>query len=194
MTMEKGTKQIICDLQTIMQAFDCSQAYINRLREEDNIVMAARGKYDLVASTAKYVNRLRNKTEKIDSDGNVIDFHTEKARLTKMQADKAEMEVQELAGELVRVSDVLLEWQNILADVKGKLLSIPSKLATLVTDIDNPGEAQELIETYIREALQELAEYGNQSKRQRDIDPGDERVEAAPETQRKRVGRPRKKT
>ena len=194
MTMEKGTKQIICDLQTIMQAFDCSQAYINRLREEDNIVMAARGKYDLVASTAKYVNRLRNKTEKIDSDGNVIDFHTEKARLTKMQADKAEMEVQELAGELVRVSDVLLEWQNILADVKGKLLSIPSKLATLVTDIDNPGEAQELIETYIREALQELAEYGNQSKRQRDIDSGDERVEAAPETQRKRVGRPRKKT
>jgi len=194
MTMDKGKKPIICDLQTIMQAFDCGQAYINRLREEDNIVMAARGKYDLVASTAKYVNRLRNKTEKIDSDGNVIDFHTEKARLTKMQADKAEMEVQELAGELVRVSDVLLEWQNILADVKGKLLSIPSKLATLVTDIDNPGEAQELIETYIREALQELAEYGNQSKRQRDIDPGDERVEAAPETQRKRVGRPRKKT
>ena len=192
--MDKGTKQIICDLKTIMQAFDCSQAYINRLREEDSIVMSARGKYDLVESTAKYVNRLRNKTEKIDGDGNVIDFHTEKARLTKMQADKAEMEVQELAGELVRVSDVLLEWQNILADVKGKLLSIPSKLATLVTDIDNPGEAQELIENYIREALQELADYGNQSKRQRDIDPGDERIEAAPETQRKRVGRPRKKT
>jgi len=192
--MDKGDKAIICDLSTMMQAFDCSQAYIGKLKDDDCIKMQGRGKYNLVESTALYVNRLRNKTEKIDGDGNVIDFHTEKARLTKMQADKAEMEVQELAGELVRVSDVLLEWQNILADVKGKLLSIPSKLATLVADIDNPGEAQELIDTYVREALQELAEYGNQSKRQRDIDPGDERVEAAPETQRKRVGRPRKKT
>ena len=192
--MDKGDKAIICDLSTIMQAFDCSQAYIGKLKDDDCIKMEGRGKYNLVESTALYVNRLRNKTEKIDGDGNVIDFHTEKARLTKMQADKAEMEVAELAGELVRVSDVLLEWQNILADVKGKLLSIPSKLATLVADIDNPGEAQELIDTYVREALQELSEYGSQNERQTNTAEGDERPQAAAKANGKRVGRQRKKT
>jgi len=192
--MDDKNEPLICNLKTISAAFDCNQAYIARLRDEHVVEMQGRGKYDLVASTANYINRLRNKTEKIDGDGNVIDFHTEKARLTKMQADKAEMEVRELSGELVRVTDVVLEWQHILADVKGKLLSIPSKLATLVADIDNPGEAQEIIEQYVREALQELADYGNQPKSKTDVDAGDERTQAAPKTDRKRVGRPRKKT
>lgn len=191
--MDKGSKDVYCDVKSLMRAFDCTQPYVGRLKEEGIVVQPKRGQYDLVESTRNYVNRLRNKTEKIDSDGNVIDFHTEKARLTKMQADKAEMEVHELSGELVKVTDVLHEWQNILADVKGKLLSIPSKLATIVIDVDDPAQAQELIDSYVREALQELANYEGKSKRQTDTGEGDESPPAAPKANSKRVGRPRKK-
>ena len=90
-----------------------------------------------------------------------------------MQADKAEMEVMELAGDLVRVDDVLEDWESILMDCKGKLLSIPSKLATLVADIDDPAEAQELIEDQLREALGELAEYAAIRERQGNTAQGD---------------------
>ena len=56
-------------------------------------------------------------------------------------------------------TEVVDEWQSQLMDMKGKLLAIPSKLATLVTDMDNTAEIQELIDTYVREALEELQEY-----------------------------------
>ena len=191
--MDKESKDVYCDVNAVMRAFDCSQPYVGRLKEEGIIIQPKRGKYDLVESTRNYVNRLRNKTEKIDSDGNVIDYHTEKARLTKMQADKAEMEVKELSGELVNVTSVVLEWQNILSDVKGKMLSIPSKLATIIVDIDNPAKAQELIEDYVREALQELANYEGKSKRKEDTVGGDVSPPATAKANGKRVGRPRKK-
>ena len=91
------------------------------------------------------------------------------------------MEVLEMSGELVRVDDVLHDWESILMDCKGKLLSIPSKLATLVTDIENPAEAQDLIEDHIREALEELANYAAIRERQGNTTEGDGRTAASSE-------------
>jgi len=191
--MNKTTNDVYVDVATISRAFDCTQTYLTKMKGDGLIVQPKRGEYDLVESTRLYITHLRDKSGKTITDGKVIDFHEEKARLTKMQADKAEMEVEELAGQLVRVDDVLDQWQNILADVKGKLLAIPSKLATLVADISNPAEAQELIDDYVREALQELSDYDRSRKSTANSDSGNESPNPAPKAKNKRVGRPRKK-
>ena len=191
--MTKPTNDVYVDVATIARAFDCTQTYLTKMKGDGLIVQPKRGQYDLVESTRLYIEHLRDRSGKTVTDGKVIDFHEEKARLTKMQADKAEMEVEELAGQLVRVDEVLYQWQNILADVKGKLLAVPSKLATLVADISNPAEAQELIDDYIREALQELSDYDRSKKSTADSDQGDESPDTAPKAKNKRVGRPRKK-
>ena len=144
----------------MQQLLNCSHVLISRFKKEGLLVQARPGIYDVPASIQVYHQHLKGKTPSGD-----IDFHEEKARLTKMQADKAEMDVGVMSGELVEVSEVVEEWQSQLMDMKGKLLAIPSKLATLVADMDNTAEIQDLIDNYMREALEELQDYDNESKR-----------------------------
>ena len=169
--------KLIGSSEAMQEILDCSVMMLSHYRKDGLIIQPERGKYDIAASIKTYIKSLKNK-----SGGDDIDFHTEKARLTKMQADKAEMEVLELSGDLVRVEDVIKEFQLQLMDMKGKLLSIPSKLATLVADIDNPAEAEDVINTYIRETLQELSEYAGNRRHQAQSSESDGSSETATET------------
>ena len=72
-----------------------------------------------------------------------------------MNSYRSEEHTSELQSRLHIVCRLLLEKKNI-----------PSKLATLVTDIENPAEAQELINDHIREALEELTNYAATRERQ----------------------------
>lgn len=184
--------QIIVNLDVMLEIMECTKAYTTTLKKEGLLVQPKLGTYDLIPSLRNYIKKLKNKST-FETDSGTLDFHVEKARLTKMQADKAEMEVMELSGALVRVEDVVDEWQSQLMDMKGKLLSIPSKLATIVTDIDNPAEVQDLIDDYIREALQELAAYAGDGKHTREPIESKDGAKATTKANDKPVGRPRKK-
>jgi phage terminase Nu1 subunit (DNA packaging protein) len=164
--------QLIVNADVMLEIMDCTPTMLTQYKKDGVMVQPVYGVYDLIPSIRNYLKKLKNKASAVTTEG-VLDFHEEKARLTKMQADKAEMEVREMSGELVRVDDVLQDWESILMDCKGKLLSIPSKLATLVTDIENPAEAQNLIEDHIREALEELANYAVIRERQGNTAEGD---------------------
>ena len=89
------------------------------------------------------------------SEGNGLDF--ERTRLTKAQADKTELEVSELRGELVRAPVIGLHWQAMVAAMRAKLLSLPSKVAPLVAGPDSLSRTQELIQANVHEALAEIA-------------------------------------
>lgn len=151
---------VICNADAMSHVLQVKAPMMTNYRQRGLIVQPEHGKYDLVATVRKVLEATKNGSN--SDEGH--DFQVEKARLTKAQADKAEMEVSELSGDLVQVLDVVDEWQDQLMDMKGKLLSIPSKLATLVADMDNPSEVQELIDDYIREALLELSNYAGDGK------------------------------
>ena len=138
----------------MQRLLNTSHVTVSKIQKAGHLEKIGAGTYDVIKSMMLYHSYLQGKAESGD-----IDYQEEKARLTKMQADKVEMDVLERAGELVEVAEVVEEWQSQLMDMKGKLLAIPSKLATLVTDMDNTAEIQELIDTYVREALEELQEY-----------------------------------
>lgn len=106
-------------------------------------------------------------------DGRPADsFQAERTRLTKAQADKAEIEAAELARELVRTEDVKLTWGELVAAVRAKLLSLPSKLAPLLAPPGKVAEAQALAETMVHEALSELAGSGLPANHARTGGPG----------------------
>ncbi len=118
------------------------------------------------------------------------DIETERARLIKAQADKTELEVAELHGELVRVSDVTDAWSQHIASARAKLLALPSKAAPRVL----PGrvaETQELLRNIIDEALNELAGDGLPERARSRIARASG-VESAPEVDGKPVGGRRK--
>lgn len=50
-------------------------------------------------------------------------------------------------------------WTNMLMNMKGKLLSIPTKVAPQLIARDDVALIQDMLQTEIHEALQELSEY-----------------------------------
>jgi phage terminase Nu1 subunit (DNA packaging protein) len=56
-----------------------------------------------------------------------LDLTAERARLAKAQADKTELEVAELRGELVSAQEVIEAWTQYIAAIRARLLALPSK-------------------------------------------------------------------
>lgn len=118
----------------------------------------------------------------------------EKLRLTKNQADetehkaeKARLEVEVLRGSLRLTEEVESEWAEQITSAKSKLLSIPTKAASLVLAAKSRLDAEAILKTLIYEALEELARGDDDAE-------GDEKpVEPAAEPDRKPVGRSRTK-
>lgn len=171
---------------TISKLLLLTDRRVQQLAKDGVIPKTEHGRYELAPAVQGYIRYLQDRT--VGNAAAPADYHLEKSRLTRLQADKAEMEVKEIAGELVRVEDLLNSWHEILMDCKGKILSIPSKLATVVIDIDDPAEAQELIEFHLREALEELSDYAAVRERQRDTAGGTQSPEASSEADNITVG------
>ena len=184
--------QLIVNSEVILEILDCTPMMLTHYKKEGHLVQPSYGVYDLIPSIRNYIRRLKNKAQ-IETEDGVLDFQEEKARLTKMQADKAEMEVLEMSGELARIEDVVEAWQSQLMDMKGKLLSMPSKLATLVVDVDSPAEAQDLMDDHVREALQELSEYENKGRHSPKPSESKDSPKTTTKADDKRMGRPPKK-
>tara|TARA_R100000655_G_scaffold37044_1_gene71660 strand:+ start:64 stop:564 length:501 start_codon:yes stop_codon:yes gene_type:complete len=88
------------------------------------------------------------------------DIAEEKTRLTKAQADKAELEVSELEGKLIPAQLVQDTWTDFVANVRAKLLGMPSRLAHQMIATEDYAEAEKLLKDCVYDALNELAENG----------------------------------
>tara|TARA_R100000734_G_C3296097_1_gene87259 strand:+ start:62 stop:574 length:513 start_codon:yes stop_codon:yes gene_type:complete len=107
-------------------------------------------------SRESYIAFLQKKARYGLKDGSG-DITEEKTRLTKAQADKAQLDVAVLEGKLIPTEQVEDTWGNYVANCRGKLLNIPTKLAHLVLASENFAEVEKLIKDSIYEALEELA-------------------------------------
>jgi hypothetical protein len=87
-----------------------------------------------------------------------VDKHDADIRLKTLQADKVEMELKQVAGELIPVSDVTHALTNMAMRVKTRLLRIPSALAPLVAGVADVYSIQQRLEDGVREALEELSD------------------------------------
>lgn len=102
------------------------------------------------------INYLRaNPTE---VDGKETTLEAEKIRLTKAQADKAEMGATELKGELIRADEAEAAWIGEVTSMRAKMLSIPAKAAGEWAGSLSINESQDVLKRHISEALQELAD------------------------------------
>lgn len=118
-------------------------------------------------------------------------FEGERTRLTRAQADKTELEVRHLRGELIRAEDVISIWADAVASVRANLISLPTKLATQAIAATSLKDVEDFARGEIYAALDELA-HGDIGRRDRTAAEGAEVVHATAAPARKRVGRPRK--
>ncbi len=90
-----------------------------------------------------------------ESSSNLIE---EKTRLTKAQADKAELEAEALKGTLIHIDDVLKTWSTMIINFRARLLALPHNITHKLINKQEYYEIESILKNEIYEALTELAE------------------------------------
>lgn len=76
-------------------------------------------------------------------------------RLTKYKADREELKLKIMRGELVKVTDVRKEWKENASRVRTKILALPEIAPTL--GMLNIAEMKAVLTRKVKEILNELA-------------------------------------
>lgn len=128
---------------------------VQQLAKEGIVRKDDRGEYELTTSIQGYIRFLQETTK--SGNGGSEELQKSKARMAEAKARKAEIEVRQMEGELVPASDVSKAWIEMVAHMRAKLLSLPNKLAPQLMGGRTLNEINALLQTTIKEALQELA-------------------------------------
>ncbi|KHO03236.1 hypothetical protein RFEPED_0755 [Rickettsia felis str. Pedreira] len=146
-------------LPDIAKALSLTTSRIQQLVKNDILPKPVAGNYDLAGCIRAYEKYLQQQ----NSSKNNNNLHTQKLRLLKAQADKAELEVAILEGKYLAISEVELTWLNLLLAFRARMLGIPNNLARQIIALDNDFVAvSNLLEKEIHAALLELSNYSGE--------------------------------
>lgn len=114
------------------------------------------GVWDLTLCAHQYIKYLQGRAGEEKRD-----YAMERTRLVKAQADKTELEIETLKGQLYPASLVETVWNGMVMAFRARMLTVPTKAAPLCA-----GEPISRIEDHLRdcvyEALTELADYDSE--------------------------------
>lgn len=112
----------------------------------------------------------------------------QRTRLAKNQADKAELEVKKLKGELIPAEDIEKHWENMFLAFRAKILAIPQKAAMVALNATSIEDVEESLSLFLVEALQELAGDGMPDEYKADRQESTFNSKATTETDGEHVG------
>jgi len=92
--------------------------------------------------------------------GGELDYTQERAKLTRLQAEKVTLELEQQRGNLLPMELVIAAWQGHIANARAKLLALPPKAASQVLGMESYLEVEHAIREIIYEALDDLASDG----------------------------------
>ena len=95
-------------------------------------------------------------SQRAAAEGASANKSDEDARLAKAKADKAEMEVAEMRGELIPAGQVAETFHGSIIIMKTRLNGIPAKAAPLAHGAPSVAAAEKVIRDHVDEALAEL--------------------------------------
>lgn len=150
-----------CSVKKLARIFNITEVRVQQLAKMEVIVKTERGLYDLWLSIKGYIRFLQDRSGKktggIDGDEN--SYETQRTRVYKARAEILEAQSQAMRGELhdaACITDVVGEG---LANLRAKMLAIPTTAGPRVADETDPNKCAAMIETLIHEALAECSKY-----------------------------------
>ena len=140
---------------TITELADCfgvTTRYVQQLVTDQVLPKpAVKGAYDLLACCKAMVAHLK-------SERDPKELQAEKIRLTRAQADKAEIEIARMEGELIPLADAERVWCALVGAFRAKMLTVPYRAA-----VESAGksekEIERIVEDMVYEALTELSNW-----------------------------------
>jgi phage terminase Nu1 subunit (DNA packaging protein) len=152
------TKQATYPVATIAKLLLLSERRVYQLVTDGVIPRHDRGRFEIAAAVQGYIRFLQER--QVGGNGQLTDYNTEKARLTKLQADFKEIELAELKGKLIPMELVLEAWMGHVSNARAKLLAMPQKAAAQVVGVDSYVEIDQLLTVLVHESLDELSNDG----------------------------------
>lgn len=143
-------------VKTIAALLRLTERRVQQLSKEGIIPKAERGRYQLAPAVQGYIKYLQDRAA--PEMGGSIDYNAEKARLTRANADIAEMEAAKKKGELIDAVEVTEAWQIILAEVRANLLhNVPVRVAALAKAEQDETRIKAMVKAEIADALRAMA-------------------------------------
>lgn len=145
---------------------------VAQLAQEGAIPKAARGVYPLPEAVRAYCAYA-----KANPDGRPRKMQTleaEKTRLTRAQAELAEVKAAQARGDLLPVQAVQARWIETVTALRAALLAVPPRIAAQA-GLDRAAAA--LLDAEMREALDQIATAGEEAHRAAE-EPLEDDVEA----------------
>ena len=154
--MEAKNNEVVKGV-TLAKILNLSERHLRRLAEENVIKKNGQNKYLFLESIHSYLDYLELKN---DADVDLKDEKIkEEIKKIKKDTELKALKISELKNQLHSATVIEEVMTNMLVNIKGKLLSLPNKLAPAVIACDNLGEIQDIILTGISDTLTELSEY-----------------------------------
>lgn len=141
---------------TIAKLLMLSDRRVQQLTKDGVIPKAERGRYELAPAVQGYIRFLQERS--LRSDTSPIDYHAEKARLTKAQADSAEIEAAKARQEVASVATVERNLSGLFAEVRTNLRNIPDRVVSSLIWMTDEREFKAVLLREIDLALTALAE------------------------------------
>lgn len=112
------------------------------------------GKYDLWDNIHRFIDY---QDSQIKGHGSLT-LTDERTRLTKINADRKNLQLEKERGELLHVDTVMKLHGAVFQNIRSKMLAIPSKLAPLTYGARTIPEIEATLRKAIYECLEEVAE------------------------------------
>lgn len=174
---------------TIAKLLILTERQVQALAKDGVLPKAERGRYALVPVVQSYIRYLRERA----IGGGIGGSDDDRMRLTRAKADIAEMEAERLRESLIPEDQIRPVVTAFVARFKQRTLAVAPKAAPMVAVETEADACHDIIETFLLEALGELAGMDVQIRAApgMDTDPegGSESGDPAAEADRQRMGR-----
>jgi phage terminase Nu1 subunit (DNA packaging protein) len=144
-------------IKEVAEHLDLTTKRMHELFNENVLIKTGKsGGQDKDDCRVRYIRYLRVLAR--GKNTNSGDLNEERTRLTKAQADRAELELQEKEGDLISSDVIKTIWSDYVSNTRSKLLALPSKLGHLTQAAESYAEAEAIIKEAVYECLEELSE------------------------------------
>jgi phage terminase Nu1 subunit (DNA packaging protein) len=135
-----------------------SDRRIRQMADEGILPKLENGSYDLVDAVRTYIRFLKLNNE-TDSSSTKASYEEEKMLHERAKRQKAELLLAEMRGQVHDADTVEKVMEEMLTNLKTKILAIPPTVAPMLIGMSDIAEIQDLIEKQVYFALNELKDY-----------------------------------
>ena len=141
---------------TIAKLLMISDRQVQALSKEGIIPKAEHGRYELAPAVQGYIKYLKDRSIGGGRDG-VIDYHAEKARLTKLQADQAELALAKEQAQVTTLDQVERMVTKAFAEVRAGMRNLPGRTVSLLIGETDERRFKSVLMGEIDQVLEALA-------------------------------------